>query len=163
MPERVVPDDCINASPLGMASATTYEAAMKAVACPHCGNHKIVTTKVPRDVVVVVPCPACSELVVMFRGKAIALDRETVENGSFEDRKDHIAGIIAEFLEPGMFSGSLDQSSPGGFGFAAGGSEDLSEDDDEDTTPISQKELDKFVRVDLKRLDEPGYFREHFG
>ncbi|MBN2308245.1 MAG: hypothetical protein JXR94_04695 [Candidatus Hydrogenedentes bacterium] len=135
---------------------------MKALTCPHCGNHRIVTTKVPKDVIVVVPCPSCGELVVLFRNKAIALNREIVEKGSFEDRKIHFAEIIAEFLESGMFTSLTESSHPEGFEFPAqdGKPEALFEEHDE---PITEREFERFVRVDLKRIDEASYFRKHFG
>src|SRR5262245_40469650 len=70
--------------------------------CPHCNSGQLAVARVPKDVVVVMPCPACSRLVVMCRRKALALDRAILERGSQQERKMHIAGIIAEFLEPGL-------------------------------------------------------------
>jgi hypothetical protein len=37
------------------------------------------------------------------------------------------------------------------------------EQEDEDTAPITQAEVDKFVRIELKQLDDAAYFRRHFG
>ena len=45
---------------------------MYTVVCPHCKSHQVLTTKVRRDVVVVMPCPSCHEWVILFRDKVIA-------------------------------------------------------------------------------------------
>jgi len=140
---------------------------MRVVACPHCGNHRIVTTKVPKDVVVVLPCPSCHELVVLFRDKVIALNRAIIEKGSREERKSHIAEIIDEFIEPGMFSDATAEGAGGDEGASLPeGVEASSEEVDsqeESTTQISEAELDQFVKVELPRLNDPAYFRKHFG
>ncbi|MBX7259977.1 MAG: hypothetical protein K1Y02_26720, partial [Candidatus Hydrogenedentes bacterium] len=82
---------------------------MKVTACPHCGATRIVTSQVPKDVVVVLPCPNCHDLVVMFRTKIIALSRKIIEQGSFEEKKAHISEVIAEFLDPSLFKMPLPQ------------------------------------------------------
>lgn len=142
---------------------------MQVCSCPHCGTPRIITSKVPKDVVVVMPCPNCRELVVLFRNKAIALSRKIMEQGSFEERKDHIAEIITEFFDPGMLGLPLPEN---GAGFELDDSADSEADDfnelfDADSTaakgPISEKELDEFVRLDLNRIDEPNYFKKYFG
>lgn len=138
---------------------------MKSLPCPHCGNDKIRTARIPKDVVVVVPCPSCSEWVVLFRNKAVAVSRQIIQEGSFAEKKEHIAGVIAEFIHPDMFNPHFGQSPPEGFGFAPSDFEDPFEPVQEDTSQdlISQKEVDRFLRVDLQRIDEPGYFKRHFG
>ncbi len=141
---------------------------MQVCSCPHCGTPRIITSKVPKDVVVVMPCPNCRELVVLFRNKAIALSRKIMENGSFEERKEHIAEIITEFLEPGMLGLPSGDAGPGfevdgeaeSFVRDLAGAED---DADVEPGPISEKEFDEFVRLDLDRIDEPNYFKKHFG
>jgi len=115
------------------------------------------------------PCPNCRELVVLFRNKAIALSRRILENGTFEQRKDHIAEIITEFLDPGML-GLPTSGSDSGFELDEG-AESVAEELDDifggDSTaakgPISEKELEEFVRLDLNRIDEPNYFKKYFG
>lgn len=138
---------------------------MKALPCPHCGESRIAASRVPKDVVAVITCPACSELVVLFRKKAMALSRDIIERGSFEDRVRHLSEIVAEFLDPSMFSGELGAS---GLGFAAGDDGGLDDAempgaDEPADEPISEREVERFARVDLKRIDEAAYFRKHFG
>lgn len=134
---------------------------MEVVQCPHCGEDGIGVSKVPKDVIVVVPCPSCGEWVVLFRRKAIALDRRLLEEGSHQERVGHLAEIIAQFLEPGILS-SLEREQVARSERMQAAREDDSGEEAPDK-PISQSEYEHFVEVDLKRLDEPGYFRKHFG
>ena len=128
---------------------------MNVVACPHCGTKRIVA-RVPKDWVAILKCPNCNELVVLFRGKVIGVDRDTLEHGSFEDRKSHIAEVIAEFLEPGMFGLESDEKDP-----ASHEPEELVVEA-RDSRPISKREMDRFIRFDLQRIDEETYFKRHF-
>jgi len=138
---------------------------MKALSCPHCGEWRIAASRVPKDVVAVITCPSCGELVVLFRKKIMALSRDIIEHGSHEERVRHLSEIVAEFLDSSMFSGALGAE---GLGFAAGhdgGS--LGEVDpaaeQQDDEPISDREVERFARVELKRIDEAAYFKKHFG
>ena len=138
------------------------------VVCPHCKSGRIESAKIPTDVVVVMPCPACRELCVIFRDKVIPLNRKIIEQGTMEERKMHLANVIAEFLEAGMFP-------PRGIEAMYSGRETPSEEKEETgapqretgpeepMAPISKEEFDKFVRIDLKCIDNPAYFRRHFG
>jgi len=134
---------------------------MNRVHCPHCRSGRLADSVMPKDVVVVKQCPACGELVVMFRRKVLALDRKILERGTTQERKMHIAGIIAEFLEPGLIK------------FAASTS-DFEPDEDtdvevaaeaqaEEIKPISDDELRDFARVELRQIDNREYFKRHFG
>ena len=118
----------------------------------------------PKDVVVVVPCPECHELVVLFRKRAIPLSRRIIEEGSFEERKAHLATVIAEFLEAGMLSMNGAQADTEAEGLPEGGAEgELAPLDFEGPmSQISDKEMEKFVRIDLKCIDNDAYFNRHF-
>lgn len=144
---------------------------MKHLTCPHCGSSRIGANRVPKDVVVVLPCPVCHELVVIYRNKAAAANREILENGTKEQRKAHIAEIVMEFLDSLVF-----RSFP--FDGARGGKDrdeheeveaemeetmgDLASHLMQPHASISQQEIDRFVKVDLQRIDDPDYFRRHF-
>ena len=129
---------------------------MDRLACPHCNSSQLAAKPVPKDVVVVMPCPACRGLVVMFRRRALALDRSILEKGSQQERKMHIAGIIAEFLEPGLLK----------FATATGEFEptfEQAEAADAAQAPISDDEAREFARVQLRRIDDREYFKRHLG
>lgn len=139
-------------------------AAMKIIVCPHCKSNRIITAKVPKDVVVVLPCRSCGELVILFRKKVAALDKRVIEEGTFEERKLHLAEIIAEFLEPGMFT--LPKGFASGESAFYGDEEDASDDADVDSSslpPITDGEQREFVKVHLDQIDNAQYFRKHLG
>jgi hypothetical protein len=100
----------------------------------------------------------------LFRDKVIAISRRIIEHGSNEERKAHLADVIGEFLDAGVFAqeseffqeeshGSADPGQPSRPNpiFAA------------PITPITQEELDRFVKIELRRLDNAEYFKKHFG
>jgi len=171
---------------------------MQVVICPHCGHRGIVTTKVPKEVVVVLPCPACQDWVVLFRKKVIGLKRDILSHGSLEERKLHIAEAIAQFLETGALpemmreqameyrdaadaddedrSAERDDDSEDAEEEEAGDEEEAEESSERahasgssrpsrqrsDSRPITRREVERFVRVELKMIDDTAYFRKHF-
>lgn len=105
-------------------------------------------------------CPNCTELVVVFRQHAAGLSRRVIEQGSLTEKRDHIAEIITEFLEPSMFQFPL----PGAEDNADGAETPANPVGDSPLRgPISQKEFEQFVRVDLNKIDEAQYFKKFFG
>ena len=132
---------------------------MDQVSCPHCNSDHTVHNNIPQNAVVVVQCPDCPEWAVCFQNKICALDRKVLEGGSSRERKLHLAKIIAEFLEPMLsrigLMGLVDQNN------GAQTVELTASTDDE--MPISDKEFRDFIRFDLKRLDNPDYFRRNLG
>ncbi len=134
---------------------------MDQVSCPHCHSNHSVNDDIPKNAVVVVQCPDCSEWAVCFQNKICALDRKVLKGGTSRERKLHLARIIAEFLEP-MLSGI------GLIGLAEQANTTRTVDltgvgEVDDTVPISDKEFRDFTRFDLKRIDNPDYFRRHLG
>lgn len=139
---------------------------MKSVMCPHCKTHRIVTAEIPRDVVIVLSCPGCHEWVILSRNKAIPLSRRILERGTLREKKLHLATVIAEFLEPGLFSFGRKRPRP------AHDAPDFEEDglapddnevDGEADAPITDQEVEQFLQVELKLIDNPAYFKKHFG
>lgn len=153
---------------------------MQTVDCPHCKAQRIITSSTPKDVVVVMQCPACHELVVLFRGKAIALNRRIIEQGTIDERKAHLAEVIVEFLEAGDFLQSLREgrtASPlGADHFLYGDADEadapaVSADAGEAVAraqlkrpgPITSEEIDHFLQMELKGIGDASYFKKHFG
>ena len=134
---------------------------MNRLHCPHCRSGRLAESVIPKDVVVVKQCPACGELVVMFRRKVLALDRKILERGTTHERKMHIAGIIAEFLEPGLLKFAAATTD-----FEPDEDVDLEMDSDiqaEEIKPISDDELRDFARVQLRQIDNREYFKRYLG
>ncbi len=127
--------------------------------CPHCGAPRIATSRIPNDVVVVLPCPACRELCVVFRNKVIPLSWRIIKHGTIEERKHHIAEVIAEFIDPILAEmPSMTQDSPAALPEPA-------EEEAEPTAPgpITQEEVERFIKSGLRQIDNPAYFKKHIG
>jgi len=138
------------------------------VECPHCGARGQIMVP-PVGAIIIGPCPECSELVVVFCGHVLALDRETMENSSTDDRREHLLGVLTEFLQDRiarLLSDDVEllEGEPG---------EEVAEADNEyanrnpsfdgnhqpERSPISQREFERFTDVDLKLIDNPTYFK----
>lgn len=141
------------------------ETPMDMVVCPHCKTHRLVTSKISKDMIVFMSCPACQELSVLFHGRVIPLNRQVLESGSFDERRHHIAEVITHFLEAGFSifgEGDETKDSPFNHLFSMGkrgGAQQRQPQPD----LITEEELDRFTRIELKRLDNPTYFKRHFG
>ncbi len=143
---------------------------MKLQRCPHCGEKGFPIGKLPQEVVAILACPHCNELSVMFRKKVIALNRKILEAGSFDERKEHLATVIAHFLEAGAFPFDMAENGSDGAMFELPHGLDQPrrrrkppQPIESYHAPISDQERDRFVQVDLKCIDNPAYFRKIFG
>lgn len=141
---------------------------MKRLECPHCHERRITHAKFTSDVVVIMQCPACHELVVVFRSKVVGLNRDLLERGDREERKKHLALVIAEFLDPDLLNLNFDELA---LGIGLGSTppqldDDASADDETDTAdrsdPISDSEFRSFTQDELSKLDDSEYFKRHF-
>lgn len=143
---------------------------MKSEPCPHCGEMGFSVGKLPREVVAVMACEHCNEISVLFRKKIFPLNKQILESGSFDERKEHLATVIAQFLEAGLLSFEPPNAPSDGPLFEFPQSfqpprrrRKPRKPVDTGDAPISDQELDRFVRVDLKCIDNPTYFRKIFG
>lgn len=77
---------------------------MESLRCPHC--NEIVQHKdgMPKEIITVFACRHCEELSVLFRDKIIPLKRQVLEHGTLDEKKEHLAEVIAAFLESGSIS-----------------------------------------------------------
>ncbi len=126
----------------------------------------------PVGAIIIGPCPQCNELVVVFCGHVLALDKETMENGSTDDRRDHLLSVLTEFLQDRiakllsddveMLDGELGEEGVGEYGASGTGNASSDENRTSEKSPISQTELERFTDVDLKLLDNKAYFKSVF-
>lgn len=94
----------------------------------------------------------------------IGVNRRILEQGTLEERKTHLASVIAEFIEPGMFRmqwPTVKGASDDFFNDAPVGENE--EGDPEWLSPISDRDVENFTRIQLERLDDSKYFKKHFG
>jgi hypothetical protein len=144
------------------------------VECPHCGTHGQIMVPTVGSIIIG-PCPKCTELVVVFCGQVLALDKEIMGSGEISDRREHLLGVLSTFLHDRI--GTLltedflieDSSIPEAtelepFSFDGEPTESSSlSPDSERGQSITQTEVDQFTDVDLKLLDNRAYFNSVFG
>ena len=132
---------------------------------PQCQSKDFGFAKVPKGVVAVMPCRECSELVVRFRNTVIALNKDLLFNGSKDERKMHLAEVIAEFMEEGFFDLEMLRSPQFDRGEFITDDEEAEESTGTGETqrpkPISDDELKRFIEFDLDKLDNVDYFRKN--
>ena len=141
------------------------------VQCPHCGARGQIMVP-PVGAIIIGPCPQCNELVVVFCGHVLPLDKEVMENGTTEDRREHLLAVLTEFLqdrifkllsdEDGLPDDALEEGTPTSAVQQAPGSLSDKEKLDGVMSPISQTELERFTHVDLQLLDNRAYFKSVF-
>ena len=142
-----------------MAADETTGEVMSQMVCPHCQSERLGKARVPAGVVAVMPCPECSELVVRFRHKVIALNKNILFQGSKDDRKLHLAEVISEFMDEDIIQFELIDKPVENEEEAS--LEETSQEAEEDLPPISEEEQRRFVSIDLDQLDNIDYFRKH--
>ena len=139
------------------------------VQCPHCNAQGQLMVP-PFGSIVMGPCPQCKELVVVFMGEALALDKTIMLEDSGEEQREHVLAVLTDFLSQRL--GDI----------LAGGQSQSNEDRDFDpgetaaespgkpasrtsdmARPISQSEVELFIKTDLPQLDDASYFKSVFG
>lgn len=144
------------------------------VKCPHCSARGQLMLP-PMGAIIIGPCPECHELVVVFCGRVLPLDKEVMVQGSFEEKRDHLMNVLTSFLEERV-SQLLKEALPPEENEAQ---ESLVDDEVPDAKPqpggappfprkieppfISETEMTDFVRVDLNLIDKRDYFKAVFG
>ncbi len=143
----------------------------------------------PVGAIIVGPCPECHNMVVIFAGKALALDNDIIMNGNAVARRDHIMQVLVAFLEERIGKLVSAEDQPGGEPPAGPVGQDAAPEgmesgadagvygshDDYDTSvpkinpygnrttaPISRSEMDSFVHVELQLIDDKDYFKAVF-
>ncbi|MCC6798178.1 MAG: hypothetical protein IT366_23900 [Candidatus Hydrogenedentes bacterium] len=146
--------------------------SMVEVKCPHCNVRGQIMLP-PLGAIIVGPCPNCDELVVVFCGRVLPLNKETMVNGSSTEKHEHLKSVLVDFMDDRIRK-VVDQLTPE----VTEGLHDYTPEND-DYTPnmdeqpattaiideskaISDNELDKFLRFDLPRIDNKDYFRAVF-
>jgi len=154
------------------------------VKCPHCGARGTIMLP-PVGSVLIGPCPLCNEMVVLFGGRVMALDREIMLGDDLDAKRDHLMEVLMEYIyervdqvlsnanavSPIVEHDDLQQDAAHE---TLDGHDEKSEEKngidfhptvDADSTmrPISRQEVDDFLRIDLPLLAKTEYFRAFFG
>lgn len=145
------------------------------VVCPHCGARGQIMVP-PIGSIVIGPCPQCHELVVVFCGKVLPLNKETMKCGSTSQKREHLLAVLMEYLEEKISQIAFDPAAEDEEDGTAPDREsdrafqepvpmELAEAGQPAPSPkaaISQADFDHFVNVDLKLLDNKDYFKAVF-
>jgi hypothetical protein len=146
------------------------------VTCPHCGAHGQIMTP-PTGAIIVGPCPECEDMVVLFCGRVLPLDSDTIKNKPIEEKKKHLMAVLSKFLTERIdfiFDRTVGESEEDVLTQANQANQAPQEAQTHSEHArkgpiraprehISQEELQKFVQVDLPLLDNPEYFDSIFG
>lgn len=146
--------------------------SMVEVKCPHCGVRGQIMLP-PLGAIIVGPCPNCDELVVVFCGRVLPLSKDTMVNGSPEQKHDHLKSVLVDFMDDRIRK-VVDQLTPD----VTEGLHDYTPENDDyvpnqdpsplsstlvdEGTAITDNELDRFTRFDLPRIDNKDYFKAIF-
>lgn len=152
--------------------------SMIEVTCPHCGTKGQIMLP-PMSTIIVGPCPECQGLVVVFCGNALSLDNDIMLHGSVEERREHLMGVLTDFLHDRIWQilpdENPDDTEEGGFEASASEIPEeppLTHEVEPQSFPagfrkhssqITQEEHDVFVSQELSLLDKAESFRALFG
>ncbi|HOE64889.1 MAG TPA: hypothetical protein PLO62_00040 [Candidatus Hydrogenedentes bacterium] len=131
----------------------------------------------PLGALIIGPCPQCQELVLVFCGRALALNKTIMGSNSYEERRDHLLEVLNAFLEERVGEvleqiDSLEDEKEQGLSGSDNIDDASAQSSEEgpvarwDTLPadiISEGEQEAFVRNDLPLLDDRHYFHTIFG
>lgn len=139
------------------------------VQCPHCNATGQIMTP-PLGSIIVGPCPRCEEMVLLFDGSIMPLDKDIIIDGTPEEKKQHLLEAIVD-----MAASRVDELIESGE-LAAGSrhkkkKKELSEPAAERISPsvrnreapyISREDVRDFVNIDLHLIDSKVHFDRLF-
>ena len=130
----------------------------------------------PPGAIIVAPCPECQGLVVVFCGQVLALSKETMLRSTIKEKREHLMTVLTEFLRQRVGEIISEDEEPApevAEKPAAAKSEAAAEGSSSvmqhwrkpglKSSPITQEEVDRFLRDDLRLIDNPDYFKAIFG
>jgi hypothetical protein len=150
------------------------------VECPHCKARGQIMIP-PVGSIIIGPCPKCEDLVVIFCGQVLALDKVLMNEEKIETRREHLLSVLNTFLEDRIsnlmsedfnintrsLSEVVDdtelEESEVEFVEEEASVDFTALSDAEQSQSITQSEVDRFTDVDLKLLDNKAYFKSVFG
>lgn len=138
----------------------------------------------PLGSILIGPCPLCREMVVLFSGKVMALDKNVMLGDDTDAKKVHLTDVLNGYLAvridevlsgADLTSFDVDEGADDAengepemdeiFGDEVGGQDSAETtplDKFADVDPISKEEAEDFLRIDLPLLARDKYFRMFF-
>ena len=132
------------------------------IECPHCEAKGQVLLP-PLGTIIFGPCPSCNEIVALFAGSVIPLDKKVMTYGTSAEKREHLLEQLDEMLHE-----QLDQMFSDGFSDgeeqAQGSNKEISPSIVKGiASPISDQEAQDFCSIDLNLIDRKGFFDRIFG
>jgi hypothetical protein len=124
----------------------------------------------PLGSLIVGPCPRCNEMVLLFNGSVMPLDKDIISDGTAEEKKQHLLEAIVDMvaLKVGELVDSeglgLEQAEkPAKKNRRAGKRKITPSVKKKKAPPISHEDVRDFVDIDLHLIDSKDYFEKIFG
>ena len=124
----------------------------------------------PVGAIVVGPCPECKGLVVVFFGQVLPLDNDILFNGSTQKQRDHLMSVITPFIQDRVEELVSDEAqTQDGAGDNGAGPVSPGEGTAGKKRAavshraISNDDIETFLNMELKLLDNGDYFKAIFG
>lgn len=139
------------------------------VECPYCKATGQIMTP-PLGSIIIGPCPRCNEMVLLFDGTVMPLDRDIIAEGTPEEKKQHLLEAIVD-----MAAGKIDELIDSGeLGTRSANDQNTGRPTTKDTKQIrpsiqntdapsiSRQDVRDFINIDLHLIDSKDYFDKVF-
>ena len=138
------------------------------VQCPYCKATGQIMTP-PLGSLIVGPCPRCNEMVLLFDGTVLPLDKAIISEGTAEEKKHHLLETIVD-----MTASRVDELVESG---ELGANPKNGTRENADVMPgktrkpsiraknlprISREDVSDFVNIDLHLIDSKSHFNKAF-
>lgn len=138
------------------------------VQCPFCKTMGQIMAP-PLGSIVVGPCPRCGEMVLLYDGTVMPLDKEIIGEGTPEEKKHHLLETIVEMVavkvDELIESGDIEVE-PKARGRKRGNSSKRRRVHpsvtDKNALPITREDIRDFINIDLHLIDSKDYFDRIF-
>ena len=137
------------------------------VKCPHCGARGQIMLP-PIGSIIIGPCPECQELVIVFCGRVLALEKEIMLHGSFDEKREHMMEVLTEFLRERIDKliveeAEMREKAARGEEAPKGSAPEETAAEPSARSAISQEEMDAFKNMELALIDDKDAFEKIFG
>ena len=139
------------------------------VECPYCKATGQIMTP-PLGSIIVGPCPRCNEMVLLFDGTVMPLDRDIIAEGTAEEKKQHLLEAIVD-MAAGKIDELIDSGEIGARSAANQSADQPTASHPEHVAPsvqnadapyISRQDVRDFKNIDLHLIDSKDYFDKVF-
>ncbi|MBI4831211.1 MAG: hypothetical protein HY801_06585 [Candidatus Lindowbacteria bacterium] len=139
------------------------------VECPFCKATGQIMAP-PLGSIVVGPCPRCGEMVLLYNGTVMPLDKNIMTDGTIEEKKQHLLETIVDMVAVKVDEVvENDDMKPepkqkqAKKGKTIGKKRVSPSVSDRTAPPISREDIRDFVSIDLHLIDSRSYFEKVFG